>query len=398
MEIRFVGKAPGVTNAVLWEDGDIAAVYDLQVSYNVTPLKERLNDLFPKEEDIRVLATHQCITLAGTVSSERNASQVLAVASAFAPECEVRNLLNVAGVHQVMLEVRVAEMSRSLIRRLGVNFNWVRKSEFGISTLGGLTQLVEPDDANIASGGPFGIFVSPSVNALFRFNYNASSWTGFIDALKGDGLVKILAEPTLISLSGQEAKFLAGGEFPIPVPQGLGTVAIKYKPFGVGLSFTPTVLSEDKISIKVMPEVSELDFSTAVAFEGFVVPGLSTRKASTVVELGDGQSFAIAGLISENVRNTVSKWPLLGDIPILGALFRSSQFQKNETELVIVVTPHLVKPLEGEDQPLPTDYYIEPDDKEWYLWGMSEGIGSNKSGDVSGKMDGEFGHIMPVTK
>jgi pilus assembly protein CpaC len=222
-----------------------------------------------------------------------------------------------------------------------------------------------------------------------------ANWTGFIDALKQDGLVKILAEPTLVSLSGQTANFLAGGEFPIPVPQGLGTVAIEYKPFGVGLSFTPTVLSENKIAIKVESEVSELDFSIAAQFQGYVVPGLTTRKASTVIELADGQSFAIAGLLSESVRDVLDKFPLLGDIPILGTLFRSRQFQKHETELIIIATPHLVKPLNMEKQTLPTDYYKEPDDTEFYILGFMEGRESSSPSVTTGKLDGDFGHTMP---
>jgi pilus assembly protein CpaC len=216
-----------------------------------------------------------------------------------------------------------------------------------------------------------------------------------VDALKEDGLVKVLAEPNLITLSGQSANFLAGGEFPVPVPQGLGTVAIEYKSFGVGLVFLPTVLSKDRINIQVSPEVSDLDFTNAVEFQGFVVPGLRTRRVTTTIELGDGQSFAIAGLLRENMRSISSKIPLLGDIPILGALFQSKRFQKEESELIIIVTPHLVKPLDIENQPLPTDYYVEPDDLEFYLFGMLEGRAKNSTTSMSGELDGEFGHSLP---
>jgi len=235
------------------------------------------------------------------------------------------------------------------------------------------------------------------VNALFRFSNGNSTWTGLIDALQEDGLVKVLAEPTLIALSGQSANFLAGGEFPIPIPQGLGTVAIDYKKFGVQLTFTPTVLSEDVINIKVAPEVSELDFSTAVQFSGFVIPGITTRNASTTVELADGQSFAIAGLLRDTVKEQIRKFPLLGDIPILGALFRSQSFLKNETELIIIVTPHLVKPLNMAKQTLPTDFHIEPNDAEFYLEGRLEGR-ENGQPAVRGKLDGDFGHTMPENK
>jgi pilus assembly protein CpaC len=237
--------------------------------------------------------------------------------------------------------------------------------------------------------------VSPTVSSIFRFNSNGTTWTGFVDALKSDGLVKVLAEPTLIALSGQDAYFLAGGEFPVPVPQGLGSVAIEYKPFGVGLTFTPTVLADNKINIKVAPEVSELDFNLAVQLEGFVVPGLNTRRAETVIELADGQSFAIAGLLRDTARDAMSKYPLLGDIPILGTLFRSRSFQKAETELIIIATPHLVKPIDGDQQPLPTDYYVEPNDTEFYVLGLMEGQTKVQESNLQGDLDGEFGHATP---
>jgi pilus assembly protein CpaC len=199
----------------------------------------------------------------------------------------------------------------------------------------------------------------------------------------------------LISTSGQQASFLAGGEFPVPVPQGLGTVAIEYKAYGVALNFTPVVLSNDRINIEVTPEVSELDFSTAVQFSGFVIPGLTSRRASTTIELGDGQSFAIAGLLRENVRDVMRKFPLLGNIPILGVLFRSREFQRSETELVIIVTPRLVKPLNVAQATLPTDFYVEPNDSEIYLEGLQQAKGNRN--DVAGHtgMEGEFGHTMP---
>ena len=400
-EVYVTGKTSGITNLTLWQNKKSLAIYDLEVSYDVSRLKQKLHDVLPNERDLRVIATHHSITLSGKVSNTANLTQAVALARTYAPEGKVTNLIEVGGVHQVMLEVRMAEMSRSLVRKFGINFNYVKGGQFGVSTLGGLSQVVSPLDANIvtedASGAfsPVQFLVTPAVNALFRFKSDGANWTGFIDALKQDGLVKILAEPTLVSLSGQTANFLAGGEFPIPVPQGLGTVAIEYKPFGVGLSFTPTVLSENKIVIKVEPEVSELDFSTAVHFQGFVVPGLTTRKAATVIELADGQSFAIAGLLRESVRDVLDKFPLLGDIPILGTLFRSRGFQKHETELIIIATPHLVKPLDMEKQTLPTDYYKEPNDTEFYILGFMEGTGSSNPSATKGKLDGDFGHVMP---
>jgi pilus assembly protein CpaC len=394
-EIYLTGKAAGSTNLTLWKEKKAPEVYDLDVSYNISRLKQKLHDLLPGEAELRVIPIHNSITLAGKVSSTANLAQVMALTRAFVPEDRIVNSLEVAGVHQVMLEVRVAEMSRSLMKKLGVNFAVTKGDNFVSSLLGGLTQLVKPADAYLTAGA-LGFVTSPAVNALFRFDTGSATWTGFLDALQEDGLVKILAEPTLISQSGQQASFLAGGEFPVPVPQGLGTVGIEYKKFGVQLSFTPTVLSENKINLNVHPVVSELDYSSAVLLEGTVVPGLTTREASTVIELGDGQSFAVAGLLQETVRDVLNKFPLLGDIPILGALFRSREFQKRETELIIIVTPHLVKPLNLAEQTLPTDYYIEPNDAEIYLMGIMEGRKKELPSENRAQLDGEFGHALPV--
>jgi pilus assembly protein CpaC len=414
-QIYLTGKAVGTTNLTLWGADDRAySVFDVSVSADLSLLKEKLQEILPRE-NLKVIAAHDSVTLSGEVSSTANLSQAVAITEAFAPK-KVVNLAQVAGVHQVMLEVRVAEMSRSLARRLGFNFSAVTESGgFGVSLLNNLSAVVKPIDALLLptvnpAFAPFGQAFGNAINGLFRFHKGDTTWTGFIDALKENGLVKVLAEPTLVTLSGQEAQFLAGGEFPVPVPQDNDVVTITFKPFGVGLGFTPTVLSNDKISIRVAPEVSELDFSIAVVLQGFVVPGLTTRRASTVIELSNGQSFAIAGLLRETVRESVSKFPVLGDIPILGALFRSTAFQKNETELIIIVTPHLVKPLDVAKQTLPTDQYVEPNDFEWYLLGILEGLGSpaaprrerGQSRDVplallkkTGGLEGEFGYIIP---
>lgn len=395
-EIYITGRAAGATNMIVWQDRGRYSIYDVEVGYDVARLKQRMHEILPQETDLRITALHDTITLSGRVSDAANLSQALTLARVYAPEEKVHNLVEVRGVRQVMLEVRVAEMQRSLVRRLGINFNYLTDAgSFGISKLAGLTELVQPGDANIGSGGPFGVFVSPSVNALFRFSSGSTTWTGFIDALKQDGLVKILAEPTLIALSGHTASFHAGGEFPIVVT-GVGTVQIEFKKFGVKLEFTPNVLADDKINVNVKPEVSELDFSNAVSFGGFFIPGLSTRNAETVVELADGQSFAIAGLLRESVRDAASKFPILGDIPILGALFRSKAFQKNETELIIIATPRLVKPVDTAIRPLPTDYYIEPNDAEFYLLGRMEG--GARGGSARGELDGDFGHAMPARR
>jgi len=422
-QIYLTGKSAGATNLTLWRsDNSIMSVIDLEILPDVVGLKEKIHQLMPDEKEIRVTATPDSITLSGTVSSTANMNQVVTLANSYAPKCKddksggrVNNFLEVGGVHQVMLEVRVSEMSRSLIKKLGVNWNYLSEggNTFGMSMLDNLTSTVSPSDANIqpmshlsTSEGltSVGTFVSGSVGLAFRFLGGGATWTVFIDALKDQGLLKVLAEPTLITLSGKTANFLAGGEFPIPVPQGEETITVEYKTFGVGLNFTPTVLSNNKISMQVAPEVSDLDYTNAISLEGFVIPSITTRRVATTVELADGQSFAIAGLLKDDVRQIVRKIPVLGELPVLGSLFRSSQFRKNETELVIIVTPRLVKPMDTAKQTLPTDQYIEPNDFEFYLMGSLEGhakgnaaapVSSSLPADKTGGLEGDFGYIRP---
>lgn len=405
-QIYLTGKVAGITKLTLWDETDkVITFFDIEVSPEISRLKERLHEMFPNEEDIRITATHRSISLSGTVSSALILSQVLSLAQAYAPEGkhQINNFLQVGGVQQVMLEVRVAEMTRSTIKRLGINFSYLTKSgKFGISVLDNLAPVTPGDSAaNSLSGS------SSPVNLIFRFMRHDASWTFFIDAIKDEGLIKILAEPTLITLSGKTAYFLAGGEFPVPVPQsGAGAfssrITIQYKPFGVGLNFTPTVLSNDKISMEISPEVSELDFRNAVSFSGFIVPGIITRRVSTVVELADGQSFAIAGLLNDKLVENVRKYPFIGDIPIIGNLFKTSTFEKTERELIVIVTPHLVRPLDKAKQTLPTDQYVEPNDIEFYLFGKLEGIklppfSTSNSLDQKNKggLEGKFGHLAP---
>ncbi len=397
-QVYLTGKEPGTTTLTLWgSGGEIFAIYDIVVSPDLMLLKQMLHTVIPMETDIKVLSTGDMVSLSGTVSSTANLNTALSLAEAAAPE-RVINLMQVGGVHQIMLEVRIAEMSRSVTKRMGFNLNYVASGLTFYSFLNNLTELGGLGDA---------IQVSDNVNAIFQSNIGTANVTGFLDALKANGLVKILAEPNLICLSGETANFLAGGEIPVPVPSGLGTIAIEYKPFGVWLEFTPTVISPDKINIVVRPEVSELDFDKGVNIESIVVPALTTRRAETTIELGDGQSFAIAGLIKDNLRENSEKFPVLGEIPVLGALFRSSEYLKEQTELVIIVTPHLVKPTNMVKQTLPTDNIKEPTDFEFYLMGMIEGESSGPqamartrevtpppSDDQAG-FDGEFGHIMP---
>ncbi|MDH4083648.1 MAG: type II and III secretion system protein family protein [Nitrospira sp.] len=406
-QIYLTGKTIGVTNVTLWnESGKMMGMYDVVIVPDVTRLKENLHKTLPEENGILVTSDHDHITLSGTASNANNLNRALSMAEAYAPK-KIVNAMQVGGVQQVMLEVRVAEMNRELIRRLGVNFTGIGNDFFGLSVLGNLTSIAglayTGGTPALASG------VTQAIQGAFGFNAGGTTWIGFVDALKEENLLKVLAKPTLMALNGQEAAFLAGGEFPIPVPQAFGLVTIQFKKFGVGLVFTPNVLDRKHISLNVAPEVSELDFSNALRTQGFTVPAISTRRAATTIELADGQSFAIGGLLRDNVRESVKKVPFLGEIPILGALFRSSSFQKSETELVIIVTPHLVKPLDMTAQTLPTDYYVEPNDFEFYVMGFSEkGYFGGKAGQRSpaaemlsnristgSAMEGRVGHLMP---
>ena len=403
--VLLTGLAPGTTNLAVWQsDGDKdPLLFEIEVVHDKYRLKEQLHAMFPQEKNIQVTTAADCLTLSGTVSSAAALSQVLEFAKAYAPaekegKSKLINLLEVGGVQQVMLEVRVSEMSRNLGRRLGLNFAVLSASgqQFGLSLLNNLVGLPE-------KGWPGNALrVTDNVNGILNFLGDGANWTVFIDALKENGLLKVLAEPTLITLSGKEAKFLAGGEYPVPVPDQDGRVTIEYKPFGVGLAFTPIVLSNGKISMQVAPEVSELDFSNIVAIQGYIMPSLTTRRVATTVELADGQSFAIAGLIKEEMRENIKKFPLLGDIPVLGALFRSSSYQKKDSELMVIVTPRLVKPVDMKKQTLPTDQFVDPNDIEFYLLGATEGSGPVKASSsaalTSSKeeaLEGKFGHITP---
>lgn len=419
-QVYVTGKMTGVTSLSFWGGGNtLSAVFDLEVTPDAASLKDKFHKAFPNEKDIQVKTSGDSIILSGTVSNAANLSQVIAMAGSYAPSkkgetSKVINLLEVGGVHQVMLEVRISEMSKSLGRKLGINFSAIgRVGQEG--TIGFLSTLISPAAAipflGLASN-PVAAGSIPFAGLAGQYIRQDVTWTGLVDIMKERGLVKVLAEPTLITMSGKQAKFLAGGEFPVPVPQssggGLGgasTLTIEYKTFGVGLNFTPVVLGNGKINMEVAPEVSDLDYTTAVNLEGYFVPGLTVRRVSTTVELADGQSFAVAGLLKDNVREVISKVPFLGDIPVLGLLFRSSEFQKNETELVIIVTPHLVKPVDMAKQTLPTDQFVEPNDLEFYLLGLEEGIrgserantnaGSQPPVSSGGGLDGDFGHIIP---
>jgi pilus assembly protein CpaC len=328
--------------------------------------------------DIGVTQIGQLAVINGTVASPDDASQAELLVKAMlnsgikdgdAPRVAVVNRLKTATPLQVMLKVRIAEMNRSALKQIGVN---LLNRDVGSGTLfgigqgnpGSITPVVEPNDpSGLPVGGKaitFNNIVGGTTLGLFG-HILGTDLLGTLDLLQKDGLVTTLAEPNLTALSGETANFLAGGEFPIPVSQSLGAVTIEYKQYGVGLAFTPIVLSDGRISMRVRPEVSELSNEGSVVLNNFKVPALTTRRAETTVELGSGQSFMIAGLLRKHDTNDVSKAPFLGDLPILGALFRSTAYRRDETELVIVVTPYLVRPTSNQIT-LPTDGYRMPDD------------------------------------
>jgi len=379
-EVYVNGLAPGVTNLSVWGRSSFSSAR-VTVEADVSQLKEKLAQVLPKET-IGVMAADENVVLSGEVSGPVAQQTAISLAASYVggKKEKVINLLNIGGVQQVMCEVRLAEINRSVGRRIGINFNVIDQTgqSFGISLLNNLTGI--SNLIRTFGGTSFQYGISQNINAIAGWRTGSVLWTMFFDALKRQGLGRILAEPNLVTTSGQEASFLAGGEFPIPVPQQFQTITIEFKKFGVGLNFTPTVLDNDMISMKVAPEVSELDFTQGVAFvaQGFVVPGLSVRRLSTHVEVKDGQTFALAGLLSDSHRNMINKFPLAGSIPVLGTLFRSSEFQKQETELVVLVTPHLVKPMAQGVARLPTDVYVEPNEVEFYLLGCLEGKKNRK--------------------
>jgi pilus assembly protein CpaC len=408
-EIYINALAPGATNISMWGKSRFTSA-TVTVEADLTLLKEKLHQILPKEK-IGAEAAGDSIVLSGEVSGPVAQSTALALALPYAggKKEKVVNVMHVGGVQQVMLEVRVAEINRLVAEHIGINFNALApQGNFGvnqINSLAGVTDLVRTfTGTGSASTTTFTQGLSTALTAMGGWTAAGTLWTVFMDLLKQQNLGRVLAEPNLVTTSGQQAAFLAGGEFPIPVPQsgigGAATITVEYKKFGVQLEFTPTVLNEGKIAVKVHPTVSELDNTFGQAFVltgGFVVPGLRTRELNTQVEVQDGQTFSIAGLLSDNSRNVINKFPVLGDIPVLGALFRSTQYQKNLTELVVLVTPHLVKPMAPGAARLPTDKWIDPSDVDVYLLGLEQGRQKPASASApapapTAPLPPEFGH------
>lgn len=438
-QLYVVGKKLGSTNVTLWDNRDrVIRAVGIEITHDLEGLKAKLHQVMP-EEKIEVRSSQGAIVLSGEVSSAPRVEAAMQLARSYQGSEKdggtVLNMMQVGGAQQVMLEVQVAEVSRNFLKRIGAKFQSINADTYLTlgATSGGTTLSplqnnshyqpppVVPPHAIVGGGqgipndpGAFPLQtteivpnpMSIATTGLFASYLDGSTLFDLvIDAAQQNGLAKVLAEPTLTTLTGQEATFHAGGEFPIPVAGGVNQgTTITFKDFGIGLGFLPTVLDSGTISLKLNIKVSELSNQNAVAVNvpdtgtSFFVNSLTSRSASSTVELGNGQTMGIAGLINENLREQVNKFPGLGDIPILGNLFRSQEYVKGKTELVILVTPHFAKPVEREAFTLPTDKFVEPSSLAFYLMGYTEGRAKEKTEKQApmqqGNVSGQFGHQL----
>lgn len=382
-QLNLFGKTDGEATVIATAaDGSVVYGAQVRVSQNLPSINQVLKATMP-DADIHVINIGQTAVLTGTVASpddaafaekiaasELNPGVDLSKEGAMCKICVV-NRLKVATPLQVNLRVRIAEVNRSLLKQIGVNLLASSRGSFKVGIAQGQGIYVPTagsgtgaEDAGKVIRSPIGSTLS-GIGKLFGLDLISS-----LDLAETDGLASTLAEPNLTALSGETASFLAGGEFPVPMSTGLGAVSVEYKQYGVSLAFTPIVLEDGRISMRVRPEVSQLSDAGSVTLNGFKIPALTTRRAETTVELGSGQSFMLAGLLQNTSNNSIDKTPFLGDLPVLGALFRSTKFQRDETELVIIVTPYLVKP-SSDRLALPTDGYRAPTDAEQVFEGQT---------------------------
>ena len=392
--IYVLGRSPGrTTMTLLSAEGSLIANVEIQVVPDIAELRERLREILPGEP-VEVRTANDGIVLSGTVGSLQAVDRAMQLAERYAPG-NVSNLMLVGGTQQVMLQVRFAEMQRTVRQELSTSLGVVGPDAAfggnGLYQLGGPNAPVFPGP-DLSAGG----VVDGRTGALsIAFGAGSTQIGILLEALESSGMVRTLAEPNLTALSGQEATFLAGGEYPIPVQSESG-VGIEFKPFGVNMSFTPTVVDGEIINLVLNAEVSSI--GTAVATGGGAeIPSLNTRRASTTVELRDGESFAIAGLLQDDFRDSVGQVPWLGDLPILGALFRSASFQREQSELVIIVTAHLVSPVRGEALALPTDRVTIPTESDLVLYGRTTGrppAGSPAADVAAQDFSGSYGYVM----
>jgi pilus assembly protein CpaC len=418
--LSILGKKIGTTRITLYSENKTQiGIFDIEVTYDVTRLAAEINHF--SDGSIKVSSVNGRLMLSGTARDAATLDKAMMIARQFAPD--PINTVTVSQAQQVMLEVRFVEASRQAGRALGVQWN-----SFGQNTLSNIGSGLPANQLPITQpngqfqqgplrgiGGPNvgaqQLTISPIVAAgvlaagaspygflLGELNRGGLSIDVALNALEQKGLARSLAEPNLVALSGDTASFLAGGEYPIPVPQGQNGIGIMYKTYGVGLAFTPTVLNGSLINLKIEPEVSELDPSHPVSIGGVSVPPLIVRRASTTVELRDGQSFVIGGLLQNNSTTAQDQLPWLGDVPVLGALFRSASYQKNETDLAIIVTPHLVRPIApGTPIKTPLDNTLPANDIDFFLMGKSE-ITPADARMAIGQMQPNVGHILDLPK
>jgi pilus assembly protein CpaC len=383
-QLYVFGKGRGETTVyATGKNGRVVYAANVRVGNNISSVDEMLSLAMP-EASIRATPMNNLVLLTGTVSSPTDVEEAQRLVQAYVGEgTQVVSRLRSAVPLQVNLKVRIAEINRSLVKEIGVNL--LSRDTSGGGTLFGIGRG-NPGTIKPIVGTPDPLTGVPrEFGNTVTFNSIVGGTTlgmfgrilgldvlGSLDLLENDGVVTTLAEPNLTALSGETASFLAGGEFPVPVSQSLGSVTIEYKQYGVGLAFTPIVLADGRISMRVRPEVSELTNEGSIRLNGFDVPGLTTRRAETTVELGSGQSFMLAGLLRNANTNNVEKAPFLGDLPVLGALFRSTKYRRSETELVIIVTPYLVRPVSGQ-LATPIDGYRTPTDAQRVFLGQSYG-------------------------
>jgi pilus assembly protein CpaC len=345
--VLLVGKTAGTTNLMLWpSDRETPLTYTVNV---ITPAAASL--LGPDTSGVKVLGSTAVVS-GSSATMEAHQRAVVAAEGSVSKDGKdgaVFDTSTVASRAVVQVDVRVVEFSRSVLKQIGFNF-FSQRNGFAFGSLGpnAATSVTVPQKAfDPTSSATVGPALATPLSSAFNLVFGSATKGIFADLslMESNNLARVLAEPTLVALSGQSASFLAGGEIPVPVPQALGSTSIEYKPYGVGLTVTPTVLSPQRIALKVAPEASQLDFTNAVTVSGVSVPAFTTRRADTTVELGDGESFVIGGLIDRETASNLSKVPLLGDLPVIGTFFKQLSYQQNEKELVIIVTPHLVSPL-----------------------------------------------------
>jgi pilus assembly protein CpaC len=368
--IYVLGKSPGTTTLTLFDAaGRLITNVDVIVTPDLSEFKERLRQILPGEK-IEVRSANDGIVLSGVVTSAPKLARALELAERYAPE-RVSNLMSVGGIQQVMLKVRFAEMQRNVSKSLSASLSLSGLGS-SVGLRGGSGGLTTNGTNTAALTGGLPETNTNTGAVLFGFNAGSTQVGILLEALEQKGVVRFLAEPNLVALSGQEAKFLAGGEYPVPVAQADDRTSVEFKPFGVELSFIPRVVDKDLINLELKAAVSAIDPSNGVTVDGgFTIAAFSRRETSTTVEMRDGESFAIAGLLQDDFSDSSSQLPWIGDVPILGALFRSANYQRRQTELVIIISAHLVTPTRGEALALPTDRIKPPTEQDLFLYGRT---------------------------